>query len=74
MCYLSGTNWDFISPKATFFIVTAVKTSNPTQKTKHYSDSVLHGISNFLILATDDLCLQTLASIQVWYSQFWRRH
>jgi hypothetical protein len=26
-CLLSGTNWDFISQKTAFFIVTAVKTS-----------------------------------------------
>jgi hypothetical protein len=28
MCLLWGTNWDFISQKTTFFIVTTVKTSN----------------------------------------------
>jgi hypothetical protein len=31
MCLLWSTNWFFISQKTTFFIVTAVKTSNPTQ-------------------------------------------
>jgi hypothetical protein len=30
MCLLWGTNWVFISQKTTFFIVTAVKTSNLT--------------------------------------------
>jgi hypothetical protein len=30
MCLLRGMNWSFISQKTTFFIVTAVKTSNLT--------------------------------------------
>jgi hypothetical protein len=31
MCPLRGMNWGFISQKTTFFIVTAVKTSNLTK-------------------------------------------
>jgi hypothetical protein len=31
MCLLSSTNWVFISQKTTFFIVTAVNTSNLTR-------------------------------------------
>jgi hypothetical protein len=30
MCFLLGTNWVFISQQTTFFVVTAVKTSNLT--------------------------------------------
>jgi hypothetical protein len=31
MCFLGGMSWYFISQKSTFFIVTAVKTSNLTR-------------------------------------------
>jgi hypothetical protein len=47
MCFLRNTNWVFISQKTTFFIVTAVKTSDLARQTSFRVEGVPEEIGTF---------------------------